>query len=436
MEIGWLLAVVITPLLFNVHSTRVFEPDKITTLRSVAVIMAAAWAVKRIERRAGGRRESDLSWRTPLVAPTLCTVGVYLISTMFSLVPLTSLFGSYQRLQGTYSTLAYIVVFLVAVQELRRRKQLDRLMTVIILNSLPIALYGFLQHSGIDPLPWAGDTTTRITSTMGNAIFIAAYLIMVALLTLTRVARSFRTILTDEETGAGDVVRASAYIFIFLVQVISIWYTGSRGPLMGLIVGLAVWAFLGLLTLQRAARAEAPVQRGDLGRDLGRGAVFAVASLGGIALIASGSATLIGTLFEGVGSPLTIAVIIGVVALLGLWMGMIVTRRGWRWLWCSAVVIAVVLAAGFLVVNLEPNLRSWAQQQEWLGRLDDVLQWEEGPGKVRSLIWTGAIELILPHEPIEAPPTAANPDGYADPLKVLRPLIGDGPASMYVAFND
>ena len=46
LEIGWLLAVIITPLFFNVYSSRVFEPDKLTTLRTVALIMAAVWIVK------------------------------------------------------------------------------------------------------------------------------------------------------------------------------------------------------------------------------------------------------------------------------------------------------------------------------------------------------------------------------------------------------
>ena len=55
LETGWLLAVVITPLFFNVYSSRVFEPDKLTTLRTLALIMAAVWLVKYIEERASGR---------------------------------------------------------------------------------------------------------------------------------------------------------------------------------------------------------------------------------------------------------------------------------------------------------------------------------------------------------------------------------------------
>jgi len=127
LEIGWLLALIITPLFFNVYSSRVFEPDKLTTLRTVALIMAAVWGVKTIEERVSGQHESELTWRTPLVFPTLFVVAVYLLSTLLSVTPRVSLLGSYQRLQGTYTTLAYIVVFLIILQRLRTRAQLDRL---------------------------------------------------------------------------------------------------------------------------------------------------------------------------------------------------------------------------------------------------------------------------------------------------------------------
>ncbi|MDY7078181.1 MAG: hypothetical protein SXV54_14795, partial [Chloroflexota bacterium] len=99
LEMGWLLAVIITPLFFNVYSSRVFEPDKLTTLRTVAVVMAAVWLVKYIEEWASGRKEAGITWRTPLVFPTLFTVVVYLLSTILSVTPRVSLLGSYQRLQ-------------------------------------------------------------------------------------------------------------------------------------------------------------------------------------------------------------------------------------------------------------------------------------------------------------------------------------------------
>ncbi len=66
---------------------------------------------------------------------------------------------------------------------MRRREQLDRFVTVVVMTSLPIAFYGLIQHSNKDPLPWGGDVTSRVAANMGNPIFVAAYLIMAFFLT-------------------------------------------------------------------------------------------------------------------------------------------------------------------------------------------------------------------------------------------------------------
>jgi len=436
LEVGWLLAVIITPLFFNVYSSRVFEPDKLTTLRTVALIMAAVWAVKYIEERLSGRGEVGVTWRTPLVFPTLFTVVVYLLSTVLSVTPRVSLLGSYQRLQGTYTTLAYIVVFLIILQGLRTRAQLERLITVVILNSLPIALYGLIQRNKLDPLPWGGDVTRRVASNMGNAIFVAAYLIMAVPPTLARIVSAFRSILTDEEASAADIPRAAAYIFILLVQLIAIFYTQSRGPLMGLLAGLGVWGFLGLLSLQRVARREVSFHPRDLPRDLGRGLAFGLGSLaaaGGAAVISYFASNALAepesSLSQG------IAAAAAVLVLLGLWLIFIVNRRGWRWLWASALVMVVFAAVGFFAVNPGGPLHEWSRQHPSLRRITNVLDSESGTGMVRNLIWDGGLDLILPHEPIQYPPTSDYPEGHPDPYNGLRPLVGYGPESMYVAYN-
>ncbi len=439
LEAGWLSAIVVTPLFFNIYSSRVFEPDKLTTLRSIALMMAAAWLARWVEERLEGKAEREqqrLSWRTPLMAPTLLTAAVYLLSTLFSITPYVSFFGSYQRLQGTFTTFSYIVIFLIILDRMRTRAQVDRFITTLILNSLPIALYGFVQHSQRDPLPWGGDVTSRIASNMGNPIFVAAYLIMAAFPTLARVVGSFRSILTEETSGFADILRASTYIFIFLVQVIAIWYTQSRGPLMGLLAGLAVWGFLGLMILQQTSRKGSPFVPSELQADLTRGVAFGAGTVGAGGAVA-GLLYLAGRTFAPPGSslPQWAAAFAALLVLLGVWMSSIVNQRGWRWLWISALMIAVLFAAGFLVINLVEPVHAWSQQQPWLGRLDDVLQAESGTGKVRALIWEGALQLILPHEPLQFPPTATDPEGHPDPFNLLRPLVGYGPESMYVAYN-
>ncbi|KAA0209703.1 nickel-responsive transcriptional regulator NikR, partial [bacterium] len=65
--------------------------------------------------------------KIPLFLPTALLILIYLISTIFSLSPLVSLWGSYQRMQGTYSMLSYIVVFALIAGNLRTREQVERL---------------------------------------------------------------------------------------------------------------------------------------------------------------------------------------------------------------------------------------------------------------------------------------------------------------------
>lgn len=258
IEAGWLAAIITTPLFFNIYSSRTFEPDKLTLLRSIALAMAAAWIIKVLEtagRRPGaGEREpaTDFQFfRTPLVLPTLLLVTVYTISTIASVTPRISFFGSYQRLQGTYTTLSYIVIFFLTLQGLRTREQIDRLVTTAILVSLPISLYGLLQRYGLDTLPWAADVSGRVASNMGNAIFVTAYLIMVIPLTMGRLVRSFSAILTEEEDLLANTILSACYVFILAAQVICALFAKSRGPWMGLMEGLFFFVLLLALIKRR-----------------------------------------------------------------------------------------------------------------------------------------------------------------------------------------
>jgi len=243
--------VILVPLFFNVYSSRIFEPDKIALLRSLAVLILLAWVVKLVEQ--GGMRWESIDggesrWKTffkiPLVAPTIGITVLYLIATIFSITPSVSLWGSYQRLQGTYTTLSYLVIFAAIAANLRSRKQVERLVTVIIVSSLPVALYGVLQRYKIDPVPWGGDTSRRIAANLGNSIFVAAYLIMVFPLAVGRIVEAFKAILSEIERPVLPVVRATVYIFIAALQVIAIYMSGSRGPALGWLASLFLLVLL------------------------------------------------------------------------------------------------------------------------------------------------------------------------------------------------
>ena len=427
IEAGWLAALIAAPLFFNVYSSRVFEPDKLTLVRSLASIMAVFWLIKWIEERNTPRLSSAPSIRTALVLPTLILVIVYLLSTLTSITPRVSFFGSYQRLQGTYTTYSYIIIFLMIVSGLRTRRQLDRLLFTIILTSLPIALYGLIQRYKLDPLPWGGDVTERVASNMGNPIFVAAYLIIAFFVNLSKIVESFRAILTEEEAVWADILRAAAYVFIGAVQAIAITFAGSRGPYIGMLTGLFVFGLIFLVDLRR----QAPDQNAMAARDVGLGVFSAI----GVGVLAGAVAVLTDLLLKvAVRNGEAVKTVSAVLAVLaGLVFGgwLLSNRKAWKWLWLSWVAMAVMAGGIIGAANVLPNSPAfaWLRNDPNFGRLANLIETEGGTGKVRVLIWEGNTQLVVPHAPLQYP------DGSTDKLNFLRPLIGYGPESMYVAYN-
>ncbi len=249
IEAGWLAVLLVTPLFFQTSTVRVFEPDKMMIVRSIALVMAAAWIVRVIDSRlrppAGepGRMPRALLW------PTLLLVAAYVLATLVSIAPWASFFGSYQRGQGLYSFLAFVIIFILALNDLRRRDQVERLVTAAILSSIPVALFAVMQGVGVQPGVWRGLYGGRVFGTLGNPIFLAGYLLMVIPLTVVRLLGP-ATPATDE-VGAGETASAGGtpllarrvmYGVALVLQLAAFGLAFSRGPLLGLAAGVVFFA--------------------------------------------------------------------------------------------------------------------------------------------------------------------------------------------------
>ncbi len=244
IEAGWLLAAIVAPLFFNVYSSRNIEPDKIAVLRAIVAVMAAAWLIQWIDQRAAARSTATPILRAPFVAPTLALIAINFLATFTSLAPRTSFFGQHIRPEGMHTLLAYAVVFFMVARGLRTRRQLDRLITAIILTSLPVGAYGILQKLQLDPMQWTGDMSARVGANLGNPIFLGAYLIMVFCLTLGLLIETGRA-------ARRQPARIVALAGIALVQAVAIVLSGSRGPWVGWLAGLFIFALLIALATRR-----------------------------------------------------------------------------------------------------------------------------------------------------------------------------------------
>ena len=118
MEAAWLSGLIVTPLLFNIQSSGVFEPDKAVVVRSLALVMVLAGLLRMIDTRGAARRNgtpgltlSSLG-RKSWAPIALFYLSTHVFSTAMSVAPQISFWGSFTRLQGLYTTTAYIVFFL------------------------------------------------------------------------------------------------------------------------------------------------------------------------------------------------------------------------------------------------------------------------------------------------------------------------------------
>ncbi len=266
LEFCWLFALFAVPIFFNVRDYRTFEPDKITVLRNTVLVMVALVLLKALYiapyyfARWFGSRSSPASAslavdlqdglrKRPIVIAALVFAFVYLLATITSIEPRISFWGSFDRAEGAYTYFTYITLFLIAAGTIRTWAQIERVVTAIILASVPVAAYSWLQHFHNDPMVWANSdqTALRTPSTMGNPIFLAAALLMAVPFTLYRLVLGVDRVLRldpEESSGLAQVWSAlgtAGYAGALGLQLGAIGFSGSRGPALGLLAAIIVF---------------------------------------------------------------------------------------------------------------------------------------------------------------------------------------------------
>ncbi|RLT47702.1 MAG: hypothetical protein DWI64_05590 [Chloroflexi bacterium] len=249
IEACWLTALVVSALFFNTHSTRIFEPDKLAVVRTLALIVAALAATRAFDAgwnpiRQKFPKPTTATVRTwlvsnPLPAAALLYLLLAVISTAFSISPSQSLWGSYARAQGLYSLLAYALLALAAHSQIRTMRQLWRLIDTLIYVSIPMSFYGIMQRFGLDTYQWQQFfTQTRITSTLGNPIFVGGFLVPIIPLTAAALLHAGHLLRTARPRTSAHWLRTAIYAVSIPLQLLALWYTGSRGPVLAVVPGL------------------------------------------------------------------------------------------------------------------------------------------------------------------------------------------------------
>lgn len=166
------------------------------------------------------------SWLTIAV---LIFASILILSTIFSLQPYTSFWGSAFRLNGLFAYFHYFVFFLILSWSLCDKKQWLKLLQVAIFTSLAVALYSLAQYIN---LPFIFESAEgRIMGTVTNPLTLAEYLLLLFFPTLVYGLRT-----------RSNLLRWFLLPTAFL-QFVIIFLTGARGAILALVAGSIIFIF-------------------------------------------------------------------------------------------------------------------------------------------------------------------------------------------------
>jgi hypothetical protein len=237
IELGVALVAIFVPLVVVPSWTVPFDAPQMNLLRAATglslTFAAVRWGLLRLSSAHATRLDPRVKWAL------LAFAGVVVASTAFSIAPEVSFWGNYPDSHGTsaLNLLTFLALTLITGAALWRPAQRARVAAYLVTGGSLVSLYGISQFVGKDPLALAAPGG-RIIATLGNAIFVGDYLVITTPFTAALGGASMSSAL--RRRSPGSVAAALVAVLALAVQLAAMLLTQSRGPFLGLAVGVAI----------------------------------------------------------------------------------------------------------------------------------------------------------------------------------------------------
>ncbi|MCK4309640.1 MAG: tetratricopeptide repeat protein [Candidatus Atribacteria bacterium] len=162
-----LIALIIsTPLVFYPYLVRIFNPPKELAFNILVIIGLMFWFLKMTAQ------EEFKIIRIPLNLPVLAFMAICALSLFWSNSPMVSLLELPLFLAGP-------ILYFIVANNIRDEHQINRLLTVLLIISSLLGIYGIFQYQGIDFAFWKGNVArSQVFGLFGNVNYFAEYLIV------------------------------------------------------------------------------------------------------------------------------------------------------------------------------------------------------------------------------------------------------------------
>ena len=154
--------------------------------------------------------------------------GVFVLTTFTSVDPAKSFLGTMERGSGVFTWLHYFIFFIITASAFKYIKEWFNLFNWSVAVSLVVSLYALAQRLGLQSVYESG--VDRATGTIGNAAFLASYLILSIGLALV-------LLFSKENFSRKNLsYRIFCYSALFL-NLAAVYLSGTRGAVLGILAG-------------------------------------------------------------------------------------------------------------------------------------------------------------------------------------------------------
>ena len=235
LEACWLAAAVCVPLAMEPDVERIFHPFKCVWISIFGVLAAMAWGLYRLDAPLL-KTPNDVvrGQRIHSLLPVVFFFALGL-STVFSLYPAMSLFGSQTYILSGFEVGCLGLLFAAVAVHLDRWEQVERLVSALLAPVCAVALYAVYQRVGLDTAGFSMNPTDRTFSFEGHPLFLSGWLLMILPFIV------WRLVAFQENPSHGSLLpRALSlafHLFLIVATLAAFLSTGSRGPTLALLAG-------------------------------------------------------------------------------------------------------------------------------------------------------------------------------------------------------
>jgi O-antigen ligase len=202
-----------------------FITGKNFAFRIIVEIIFALWAILVLTDKTARPKYSWLLWAI------VALIVVDGLATLFGLYPYRSFWSNYERMDGYTNILHLGAYFLVLISVLKDKAKWFWLANTSLLANVYIVGYSFLQLVGKVQIHQSG---TRLDASLGNSAYLAVYV-------LFHIFIAGYLLLAQ---WSKNKILSTFYIIMMVADTIILYYTATRGAILGLIGGVLVVGLL------------------------------------------------------------------------------------------------------------------------------------------------------------------------------------------------